>query len=242
MNSTVNEQLQSIDDCNKLVLDCTNDNNSKDYVGKIHNESLNHAATLVDVTVASDDELFGAITDYFDNYSGSGEPTKYLSDEHLSNGLSLETYALEYVNTQDKLKLQVLNGIHEILITSDLNDPQEVISSITSYENELINGNIINSSPEILGFISLFRHSLKYWNEAYVNECHPFYFVLNQNEVQTKGVPWELIVRAAVDMAVYNDCLSSGGGGAQTLSEAEGNCAQDAAYSSARAFHEGCCG
>lgn len=134
----------------------------------------------------------------------------------------------------------VLNGI-QILITSNLNDPQEVISAITSYENELINENIINGSPEILGFISLFRHSLKYWNEAYVNECHPFYFVLNQNEVKTKDIPWELIVRAAVDMSVYNDCLSNGGG-AQTLSDAEANCAPDAAYSSPRAFHEGCCG
>jgi len=248
--TTVNQQetYESSPPCYTTVINAINEGSPYDKVGDWHNKALDHAATLVDVNDVEPNEMYDAIKDFFTNQEISqsfasflenqNEPTNFLSEFHHENGLTLETFKNDYMNSNEEELIAIVADLNEIIFEDLSPSAQFKVNEIISYENNFISTYEGEEEIKFLSFFSILRHSLKYWTEANENSCHP-YNQLVVSALNNSGARWisfELLLRLLVDVAVHSDCLSNGGLGATTLDQANDNCLPDAIYSSFRAF------
>jgi len=235
--------------CYTTIIEVANQENPFDYAGDWHNAALDHAATLVDVTDVEPDDMYAAIKDFYLNQEISQSfnaflenqesPTDFLSEYHLENGLDIETFKNEYLDESEEVFGNILNDVSSIVFEDyGSTEIQSIANEIISYENNFFISYQGNKAIKFYSFFSILRHSLKYWMEAYQNECHPYYELVNSTiNNQSRIIPISVLIRLGVDYAVHQECLKNGGLGAtESLQQAMDNCFPDAVYSSFRAF------
>jgi len=239
--------------CDSLI-SASNPNNSYDYIGEDHNNALIYAADNMTTITTAGDSLFNLIIEYIENQGVSLSYQIHLDtttqkdfDEFVSldtnelgAGMSISNYRTSYIPSSDTVFNNFLSSVHDII--EGATDEQEAIDDLISFESEIKADNLTYSSDEktiIMASLSVLRHSIKYWTEAELLECHPYHgFVtssdddLNNREASLRLDFFELLV----DYLVMNDCLYWGGLGASNVGEAIDNCLPSGIYASVRAY------
>lgn len=234
--------------CYTTIIEASNSENPFDYGGMWHNAALDHAATLVDVYNVEPNDMYAAIIDFYLNQEISQSfatfleneeaPPQFLSDDHSDNGLDFLTFKNDYVNENDVVFGNILDDVNSIVFGSySITDAQSIVNELTSYENNFFSTYQEEDAIKYHSFFSILRHSLKYWTEAYENDCHPYHVMVTTTvNGQSRWISIELLIRLAVDAAHHADCLSNGGLNAKTEQQANDNCFPNSVYASLRAF------
>jgi hypothetical protein len=230
--------------CNPQNLNHQNVNHSYDYVGQWHNAALDHAAGLVNVMTATDQELFDAIKDFFIEMEISVEadldlyPPDYFDSLDVRQGMTFGYYLDKYVGNKQNDYTRILRELDTLVFMTPYSDEQALLDAIKAYEANFL----LTETQENIEFhmpgISILRHSIEYWTEARENPCHAWYEVVNQGISIPKVDPMWL-ARFAIDVLSYNNCMSGPFGSEAAYNSAQTRCLSSAAYSSARAFECG---
>jgi hypothetical protein len=195
--------------CNRTELD----NGSFDFerTGRIHNATLDHLTSKIDVSQVSKEEIYSVIVNYSTSQIEVGksdfnkELREFKHKDYSQDCCEIESWLNDSKSYLSDVEYEYINKMVSVLKKMKTDKQIDFAQEMLKLQKNIVIDKRGFRKEMLVNAFSIAKYSFRYWKQAQQTVDHPYYFIFS-----AKSYPFPFTTCQMRDIIAYIDAIDAG--------------------------------